>query len=119
VYSVRTTGVYCRPGCPARRPDPRNVAFHDSPEAAEAAGFRPCRRCRPDMPGSRHAAAIAAACRMIDTAETRPSLDALAAAAGMSPFHFHRVFKAQSGLTPAAYAAAARARRVRAHLAAR
>jgi len=117
-YSVRTTGVYCRPSCAARLPRRENVSFHDSTAAAERAGFRPCKRCRPDAPGleERHAHAIAEACRLIEGAETPPDLDALAAVAGMSRFHFHRVFKAATGVTPKAYAGARRAERVRAAL---
>lgn len=119
-FSVRTTGVYCRPGCVARRPRRENVAFHASPAEAERAGFRPCKRCRPDEadPGRRRREAIAAACRQIEQAEEPPRLDALAAAAGMSPCHFHRLFKAATGLTPRAWAAAHRAKRVREELAA-
>ena len=115
VYSVATTGVYCRPSCAARRPNPRNVAFHADAAAAEAAGFRPCLRCRPDGPhlAERQAAVVAAACRAIEAAETPPSLQALAAAAGLSPHHFHRTFKAITGLTPRDYATAERARRLR------
>ena len=118
-YSVRTTGVYCRPSCPASRPAlRRNVAFHGSPEEAEAAGFRACKRCSPKGPtrAEEHAAAVARACRAIETAEEPPALDALAREAGMSAYHFHRVFKAATGLTPKAYAAAHRARRVREEL---
>lgn len=119
VCSVRTTGVYCRPSCGSRRARPENVRFHADAAAAERAGFRACRRCRPDAPSpgtARHLAAITRACRLIETAEVLPSLDALARAAGLSPFHFHRVFKAQTGLTPRAYAAAQRAARLRAGL---
>jgi AraC family transcriptional regulator of adaptative response/methylated-DNA-[protein]-cysteine methyltransferase len=114
-YSVRTTGVYCRPSCGARRARRENVRFHATREEAEAAGFRPCRRCRPDGRGlaGDHAAAVARACRLIETAEEMPDLDALAATAGMSRFHFHRVFRTATGVTPKAYAAAHRARRVR------
>ena len=114
-YSVRTTGVYCRPSCAARRPNPANVRFHASSMEAEAAGFRPCRRCRPDRAagGSAHAAKIAAACRAIESADEMPSLGDLARMAGLSPHHFHRVFKAATGVTPREYAAAHRARRVR------
>jgi AraC family transcriptional regulator of adaptative response/methylated-DNA-[protein]-cysteine methyltransferase len=114
-YSVRTTGVYCRPSCGARRPRPENVAFHASPGAAEQAGFRPCRRCRPDQPplSERHARAIAEMCRHMEHAETIPSLAELARKAGMSPYHFHRLFKSVTGLTPRGYAVAHRARRVR------
>jgi AraC family transcriptional regulator of adaptative response/methylated-DNA-[protein]-cysteine methyltransferase len=121
VYSVRTTGVYCRPSCGARRARPENVRFHADPAEAERAGFRPCRRCRPDQASraEQHAALVVAACRAIETAEPVPTLDALAAEAAMSPFHFHRVFKAITGLTPKAYATAHRGRRVRAELAKR
>ncbi len=118
-YSVRTTGVYCRPSCGARRPRRENVAFHASPADAERAGFRPCRRCRPDEApaAERRAATIAAACRTIESTADAPAVDALAAAAGMTRSHFHRTFKAVTGLTPKAYAAEVRARRVRAALA--
>ena len=114
-YSVSTTGVYCRPGCPSRRPRREHVRFHASREEAEDAGFRACRRCRPHEPpvAQRHAEAVAAACRLIEGAEEIPTLDALAAAAGMSRFHFHRVFKSATGCTPRAYAAARRADRMR------
>src|SRR5690348_9294490 len=114
-YAVLTTGVYCRPSCAARRARRENVRFHASCAEAERAGFRPCKRCRPQdaAAGGQHAAAVAQACRLIETAEEIPSLEALAEAAGMSRFHFHRVFKAVTGLTPKAYAAAQRARRVR------
>ena len=115
VYCVTTTGVYCRPGCAARRPRRENVRFHTSCEEAENAGFRPCRRCCPNEPplAERHARSVAAACRLVETAEELPDLDALAQAAGMSRFHFHRVFKAVTGFTPRAYAAAYRADRTR------
>jgi AraC family transcriptional regulator of adaptative response/methylated-DNA-[protein]-cysteine methyltransferase len=118
VYSVRTTGVYCRPSCASRRARPENVEFHSSREAAERAGFRPCRRCRPDRPSltERHAAQVTQACRVIERAERVPSLATLAAGAGMSPWHFHRVFKAITGLTPRAYAHAHLAERARREL---
>ncbi|WP_374654781.1 bifunctional DNA-binding transcriptional regulator/O6-methylguanine-DNA methyltransferase Ada [Phenylobacterium sp.] len=114
-YSVRTTGVYCRPSCAARPARPENVAFHPTTQAAEAAGFRPCKRCKPDQPplAERNAAAVAAACRAIEAAEEVPGLEALAMEAGMSPFHFHRVFKSVTGLTPKGYADARRAERMR------
>jgi len=114
-YSVATTGVYCRPSCGARQPRRENVAFHASTEAAARAGFRACKRCRPDET-DRQAAAVAEACRIIAQADTPPSLIELADAVGMSQFHFHRVFKAATGVTPKAYADAERARRVRAAL---
>ncbi len=114
VYAVRTTGVYCRPGCTARTPRRENVSFHPTCEAAEAAGFRPCLRCRPDgpSPAVRREEVVARACRLIDGAETPPPLADLAAAAGMSAFHFHRVFRDVMGVTPATYARARRAERM-------
>lgn len=118
-YSVKTTGVYCRPSCGSRRARRENVRFHPSCEAAEREGFRPCRRCRPDETAleARRAAAVAKACRLIESSDEMPSLDALARSAGMSRFHFHRVFKGSTGITPKAYAAAHRAQRVREELA--
>lgn len=109
-YSVATTGVYCRPSCASRLANPKNVAFHASVADAEAAGFRACKRCKPDAAPSE---AIARACRLIEEAEEAPTLATLAAAAGLSPHHFHRVFKAATGVTPREYAAAHRARRLR------
>ena len=119
VYAVSSTGVYCRPSCGARTPRPENVSFHASRTDAEAAGFRPCKRCRPDLPplAERQAAMVAALCRQIDDADTLPSLDALAASAGCSRFHLLRVFRAHTGLTPRAWAAARRAERLRERLA--
>jgi AraC family transcriptional regulator of adaptative response/methylated-DNA-[protein]-cysteine methyltransferase len=119
VVAVRTTRIYCRPTCPARRPKPENVTFVATAAEAEAAGFRPCKRCRPEACGlqQRRAALVADACRRIEAAEEPPSLDALAERAGLSPFHFHRVFKAMTGVTPKAYASAHRAGRVRLALA--
>lgn len=118
-YSVRTTGVYCRPSCAARLARRENVRFHATCAEAEQAGFRPCKRCRPNEAplAERQAAIVAEACRAIQAAEQLPSLDALAASAGMSRFHFHRVFKALTGVTPKAYADAQRAQRVRTELA--
>jgi AraC family transcriptional regulator, regulatory protein of adaptative response / methylated-DNA-[protein]-cysteine methyltransferase len=118
-YSVRTTGVYCRPSCGSRRPRPENVRFHPSREEAERAGFRPCKRCRPDRPSlaEQHTATVTEICRLIETSSRVPALEELASRAGMSPFHFHRVFKAVTGLTPRAYAAAHRGERVRRELA--
>ncbi len=114
-YSVRTTGIYCRPGCAARAARRENVQFHSTREEAEHAGFRPCKRCRPNEPAlaELRAAAVAKACRLIETAEDVPDLDALADTAGMSRFHFHRVFKSIAGVTPKGYAAAHRAQRTR------
>jgi len=117
-YSVTSTGVYCRPSCAARLALRENVRFHSTCADAERAGFRPCKRCRPNEASlsERQAAAIAAVCRMIEASEEMPALDALAAAAGMSRFHFHRVFRTVTGLTPKAYATAHRTNRMREQL---
>ncbi|MGB5851702.1 MAG: bifunctional DNA-binding transcriptional regulator/O6-methylguanine-DNA methyltransferase Ada [Rhodanobacter sp.] len=114
-YSVRTTGVYCRPSCGARPARPENVAFHATAADAERAGFRPCKRCKPDQLSlaSQHAAMVTAACRAIEQAEATPALEQLAKPSGLSPFHFHRVFKSITGVTPKQYATAHRTRRVR------
>jgi AraC family transcriptional regulator of adaptative response/methylated-DNA-[protein]-cysteine methyltransferase len=117
VYSVRTTGVYCRPSCAARQARPENVQFHATPAEAERAGFRACKRCKPDQASADdHAALVAAACRRIETAEEAPRLEELAKKAGLSAHHFHRVFKAATGVTPRAYAAAHRTSRVQKEL---
>jgi AraC family transcriptional regulator of adaptative response/methylated-DNA-[protein]-cysteine methyltransferase len=118
-YSVASTGVYCYPSCAARTARRENVAFHASAAEAERAGFRPCKRCRPDLPprATREAALVARACRAIEAAETPPSLAELAEAAGVSRFHFHRLFRRVAGVTPKAYAEAERARRARSGLA--
>jgi len=118
VFAVATTGVYCRPSCAARAARPENVSFHADGPAAERAGFRPCKRCKPDQPPrtEREARLVASACRAIETAEEVPSLETLADAAGLSPFHFHRLFRRVTGVTPKAYASAQRARRVQASL---
>jgi AraC family transcriptional regulator of adaptative response/methylated-DNA-[protein]-cysteine methyltransferase len=120
-YSVRTTGVYCRPSCGSRRPNPENVLFHRTCAEAERAGFRPCRRCKPgQLPLAKvYAAKVADICRAIDASPARLSLAALAKRARLSPYHFHRVFRAVTGLTPAGYAAARRSGRVRDELAKR
>jgi AraC family transcriptional regulator of adaptative response/methylated-DNA-[protein]-cysteine methyltransferase len=114
-YSVKTTGVYCCPGCASRLPRRENVAFHTSCAEAEQAGFRPCKRCQPNgMPRTeQYAATVAKACRLIETAEEAPPLKTLARAVGMSPFHLHRVFRKVVGLTPKGYASAHRAERMR------
>ena len=119
VYSVATTGVYCHPSCAARPARVENIGFHATPAEAEAAGFRPCKRCCPDQPPKeeREAAMVADACRRIEEADTPPSLDELATGAGVSSFHFHRLFRRICGVTPKAYAEAERARRVQAGLA--
>ncbi|MBV6417467.1 MAG: Bifunctional transcriptional activator/DNA repair enzyme Ada [Steroidobacteraceae bacterium] len=117
-YAVRTTGIYCRPSCPSRRARPGNVRFFDTREAAERAGFRACRRCRPDAasPAAIQAAWVAAACRQIEAANEVPTLATLAARANVSPYHFHRTFRAITGVTPKQYAAARRGERLRSEL---
>lgn len=118
VFSVVTTGVYCRPSCPARLPKRENVAFYETCADAEAAGFRPCKRCNPREPSldHRNALKVAKVCRLIETAEEEPKLEELAEAAGLSPHHFHRVFRSITGVTPKAYAAAHRQTRARKQL---
>src|SRR6266699_3183695 len=118
VYAVRTTGVYCRPGCSSRLPLRENVAFYATPAAAEEAGFRPCKRCRPNegSAGERRVAAIGRACALIRARDTLPRLRDLADAAGISRFHFHRVFKEITGATPREWGKAYRLGRFEAHL---
>ncbi|MDE2579444.1 MAG: bifunctional DNA-binding transcriptional regulator/O6-methylguanine-DNA methyltransferase Ada [Hyphomicrobiales bacterium] len=118
VFAVQTTGVYCRPSCPARRPAPQNVRFFANGEQARGAGFRACLRCAPDAaaPDERRAELAAKACAIIDAAPKPPQLAQLARLLKVSPSHLHRQFKQTIGLTPAAYAAARRAGAVRAHL---
>jgi AraC family transcriptional regulator of adaptative response/methylated-DNA-[protein]-cysteine methyltransferase len=121
VFAVKTTGVYCRPSCGARRPRPENVAFFADAAAARAAGFRACRRCRPDAATSDHAQRtklVAEVCRWIDASASPPRLAELAARAGYSAFHLQRVFVATIGVSPRAYATARRAERLRSELAA-
>ncbi|HEX2764471.1 MAG TPA: methylated-DNA--[protein]-cysteine S-methyltransferase [Allosphingosinicella sp.] len=109
VTGVLTTRIYCRPSCAARHPKRDNVRFFATPAEARSAGLRACLRCRPDEV-SRDERAVVAALRLIDESPETPSLDALASAAGYSPFHFHRLFRRATGLTPAACARAKRAR---------
>ena len=114
-YSVTTTGIYCRPSCPSRTANPKNVRFHGSIADAETAGFRACKRCKPDQPSSdaQNAETVARICRLIEQAEEIPPLAELAKAAGLSPGYFHRIFKAVTGVTPKNYAVAHRADKVR------
>jgi AraC family transcriptional regulator of adaptative response/methylated-DNA-[protein]-cysteine methyltransferase len=116
--AVKTTGIYCRPSCPAKRPNRGNVRFYATADQAEQAGFRPCKRCKPNQPSlfHQHAGKVAEACRLIETADEEPKLDTLARKVGLSPYHFHRIFKANLGVTPKAYAAAHRNKRVREEL---
>ncbi|NTU80139.1 MAG: bifunctional DNA-binding transcriptional regulator/O6-methylguanine-DNA methyltransferase Ada [Chloroflexales bacterium] len=118
VYGVVTTGVYCRPGCASRAPRRANVRFFATPDEAERAGLRPCKRCAPRAARAdgAEAAAVARAGALIEAADEPPTLRELAAAAGLSPFHFHRLFKGAMGVTPAAYARARRAERLRGEL---
>jgi AraC family transcriptional regulator, regulatory protein of adaptative response / methylated-DNA-[protein]-cysteine methyltransferase len=117
-YAVKTTGVYCRPSCAARPARPENVSFHPTCADAERAGFRPCKRCKPDQPPlpERRAAQMAEVCRFIDAHDELPSLQTLADHVGLSVFHLQRTFKSVTGVTPRAYAAEQRARRVRGEL---
>jgi AraC family transcriptional regulator, regulatory protein of adaptative response / methylated-DNA-[protein]-cysteine methyltransferase len=114
-FSVATTGIYCRPSCPSRTANPKNVTLHDTLAAAKASGCRPCKRCNPDGASleAQNTARVASACRLLDQAEEPPSLTQLAKAVGLSSSHFHRMFKAVTGLTPKEYLQARRAERVR------
>lgn len=118
-YSVQTTGIYCRPSCPSRTANPRNVTLHDDLQSAKATGFRACKRCNPDdaSDNARRVELIAKACRLIERSEEPIALEDLARAVGLSSSHFHRLFKATTGLTPKDYSSANRASRVRAGLA--
>jgi AraC family transcriptional regulator of adaptative response/methylated-DNA-[protein]-cysteine methyltransferase len=118
-YSVSTTGVYCRPSCPSRIANPRNVQIHDSLESAKATGFRPCRRCKPDGVSieAENAELVAKACRVIEESEEELALEELSGVIGRSPSYFHRIFKTVTGLTPKDYAAAHRAKKLRQRLA--
>lgn len=117
-YSVATTGVYCRPSCPSRKANPRNVQLHDTLASARATGFRPCKRCNPDGPSieAENVALVTRACRLIEESEEEPSLDDLAKRVGRSASYFHRRFKAVTGLTPKEYAGAHRAVKLRQRL---
>ena len=118
-YSVSTTGIYCRPSCPSRTANPRNVQLYDTLAAAKATGFRPCKRCNPDGRSleAENAAIVAKACRLIQSSEETLSLDKLASTIGLSQSHLHRLFKSVIGITPKAYAIAQRAAKIREGLA--
>ncbi len=111
-YAVKTTGIYCRPGCASRRPNPENVLYFFTCDDAERAGYRACKRCRPRENPSSPPPAIVHVCRLIETAKEPPSLKELAAAVNLSPFHLHRLFKSAVGVTPKQYAVAQRTRRL-------
>jgi AraC family transcriptional regulator, regulatory protein of adaptative response / methylated-DNA-[protein]-cysteine methyltransferase len=113
LYAVTTMSVYCRPACPAPRPLRKNVRFFRTTEDAEQAGFRACKRCDPKGERARIAQAVVRdACAFIEAAEEMPSLDALAARSGYSRFHFLRMFRDHTGVTPRSYAEGVRARRL-------
>lgn len=114
VYAVRTTGIYCHPGCSARTPRRENVEFFLTPADARAAGYRACQRCGAGI--AARSEWVAQACRLIESSEQSLSLAHLGQHLGMSPFHLQRQFKAETGLTPKAYASAFRARKVREQL---
>jgi len=110
-YAVVSTGVYCRPSCPSRRPRRVNVVFFREREAAERAGFRPCLRCKPDTPvgAHPHAELVSRVCRYIESNLDAPlTLGTLGRRLGVSPFHLQRTFKSLTGITPRAYVDACR-----------
>lgn len=114
-YGVKTTGIYCRPSCPSRRPRQENVAYFSCPQGAQLAGFRACKRCVPDQIGAA-AQAVARTQALLDGAETEPTLAELAQEVGMSPFHLQRIFKAQLGVSPKQYAMARRTEKLKRQL---
>jgi len=118
VYAVRTTGVYCRPSCGARLPKRENVVFFATGDDAKREGFRACMRCEPDAirSSSRHAACVERVCRLLEASDQPVSLERMAREADLSPHHFHRVFKALTGVTPRAYADRVRSQRIQAAL---
>ncbi|MEG3134602.1 bifunctional DNA-binding transcriptional regulator/O6-methylguanine-DNA methyltransferase Ada [Rouxiella sp. T17] len=118
-YAVKTTGIYCAPSCPSRQPNRENVEFFTLGEEAEQRGYRPCKRCRQGRISlhQQHAQQIAQACRLLENSDKTPTLEQLAFQVGLSAYHFHRLFKTFTGLTPRAYAMAKRQQRVRENLA--
>ncbi len=118
VAAVTSTGIYCRPSCPARRPKRENVQFYPVPEAAERAGYRACKRCRPNTAESADPRVIAVrrAARLIDAADSIPTLPALGKAVGVSPHHLQRLFTEIVGISPRAYGEARRVARLKADL---
>ncbi|MBD9417356.1 bifunctional DNA-binding transcriptional regulator/O6-methylguanine-DNA methyltransferase Ada [Pseudomonas sp. PDM16] len=114
VFAVRSTGIYCRPSCPARRPRRDNVSFHVDPVSAEAAGYRPCKRCSPQGKSTAEQLdeLVVAACRMLENSERAPTLDQLAARIGLSASHLARAFKVRTGMTPKAWFEAHRRQRL-------
>ena len=112
IGAVKTTGIYCKPSCPARRPKREHVEFFATGEEARAAGYRPCLRCKPDEIG-RDREAVARAVKLIEAAEDPLTLDEVAAAVGYAPHHFQRIFKRDLGVSPAEYARGIRNKRTR------
>lgn len=114
VFAVRTTGIFCRPSCHSRRPLRENVGFYPDADTAQAAGFRPCKRCQPERadPQQQRIAKVEKACRLLEQ-EGSVTLETLADAVAMSPWHFHRLFKSVTGMTPKAWQLAFRAQRLR------
>ena len=113
IIGVITTGIFCRPGCPARTPLRKNVRFYETPAEARQDGLRPCKRCKPEQPGD---GAIIAACRLLESAEEKIDLARLAKTAGLTPGHFQKKFRQQLGVTPAHYQAACRDAKIKAAL---
>ena len=115
VYAVKTTGIYCAPSCPSRQPNRQNVEFFADAAQAEAADYRPCKRCRQGRLSlqQQYSQQVEQACRLLENAEKTPKLEEIASQAGLSAWHFHRIFKTFTGLTPRAYAIAKRQQRVR------
>jgi AraC family transcriptional regulator, regulatory protein of adaptative response / methylated-DNA-[protein]-cysteine methyltransferase len=114
-YAVKTTGIYCRPTCKSKMPKPDNVVFFSTIAEAETAGFRPCKRCQPnsESPQAEREQLITNICKTIETSEQQLSLNELTQMAGLSPYHFQRVFKQIVGVTPKDYAKGERAKRLR------
>ena len=114
IYGVMTTGIYCRPSCPSRMPNRENVRFYETADEATQDGLRACKRCKPDEESQHdtHKRTVARACRIIEAAESEIRLDDLADMCGLSPYHFHRVFKRVTGMTPKAYSTASKAKRM-------
>jgi AraC family transcriptional regulator of adaptative response/methylated-DNA-[protein]-cysteine methyltransferase len=118
IVAVKTTGIYCRPWCPSRRPRRENVRFFATPAEAERAGFRACKRCRPkESINGAASEAVAKVCALLAGSSKAPDLDRLAREVHMSPSRLHRLFKSMTGLTPKAYAAGCRQERMRGELA--
>lgn len=120
VYAVKTTGIYCAPSCPSRLPNRENVEYFSDAGQAERQGYRPCKRCRQGRISlaQQHGALVEQACRLLEESEKTPPLEQLAQHVGLSAYHFHRIFKSFTGVTPRAYAVAKRQQRIRDKLAA-